>query len=71
MRLGLKVIFGKFEEDLTKIGGGVAFQRFLIKPEINVIECVELVLIQGIQWYLILENQSMVQKLRMETKVQL
>ena len=34
MRLGLKIISGDFEEDLTKIVGVDAFQRFLIKPEI-------------------------------------
>ena len=34
MRLGLKIMSGKFEEDLTKIVGGVAFHTFLIKPEI-------------------------------------
>ena len=34
MRLGLKIISGDFEEDLTKIVGVEAFQRFLIKPEI-------------------------------------
>ena len=34
VRLGLKIVSGNFEEDLTKIVGGVGFQRFLIKPEI-------------------------------------
>ena len=35
MMLGLMIISGDFEEDLTKIVGGDAFQRFLlIKPEI-------------------------------------
>src|SRR4029434_4747915 len=35
VRLGLKIISSDFEEeDLTKIVGGVSFQRFLIKPEI-------------------------------------
>ena len=34
VRLGLKIMSGKFEEDLTKIVGGVAFHTFLIKPEI-------------------------------------
>ena len=33
VRLGLKIISGDFEEDMTKIVGGVGFQRFLIKPE--------------------------------------
>src|SRR4029434_10160443 len=34
LRLGLKIISGDFEEDLTKIVGGVGFQRFLRKVEI-------------------------------------
>ena len=34
VRLGLKSIYGNFEEDWNKIEGGVGFQRFLIKPEI-------------------------------------
>ena len=34
VRLGLKIISGDFEEDLSKIVGGEGFQRFLIKPEI-------------------------------------
>ena len=45
------IISGDFEEDLTKIVGGVAFQRFLRKAEIaenlynqNAMGCVEFVL---------------------------
>ena len=61
MRLGLKIISGDFEEDLTNIVGVDAFQRFLRKAEIaeNLYNRklaplnVEFVLIQGIQWYLI------------------
>ena len=30
VRLGLKIISGDFEEDFTKIVGGVGFQRYLI-----------------------------------------
>ena len=79
MRLGLKIMSGKFEEDLTKIVGGVGFQRFLIKPEIkeNLYNRklaplnVEFVLIQGIQWYLIFENRSNGSKVTVLTKVQL
>ena len=35
MRLGLKIISGDFEEDLTKIVGGVGFQRFFDKTGNN------------------------------------
>ena len=35
MRLGLKIISGDFEEDLTKIVGVEAFQRFLRKAQIS------------------------------------
>ena len=35
MRLGLKIISGDFEEDLTKIVGGVSFQRFFDKTGNN------------------------------------
>src|SRR4029434_10326158 len=47
VRLGLKIISGDFEEDLTKIVGGVGFQRFFdktgnnrisIQPKIGAIE---------------------------------
>ena len=66
VRLGLKIIYGHFEEDMTIIVGGVGFQRFLIQPEIaeNLYNRklsplnVEFVFIQGIQWYLIFENRS-------------
>src|SRR4029434_5229769 len=34
VRRGLEIISSDFEEDLTKIVGVDAFQRFLIKPEI-------------------------------------
>ena len=66
MRLGLKIISGDFEEDLTKIVGGVSFQKFFdktgnnrksIQPKIGAIER-RIRLIQGIQWYLIFENRS-------------
>ena len=76
MSLGLKIISGDFEEDLTKIVGGVGIQRFFdktgnnrksIQPPLNV----EFVLIQGIQWYLIFENRSNGSKVTVLTKVQL
>ena len=35
MRLGLKIISGDFEEDLTKIVGGVGIQRFFDKTGNN------------------------------------
>src|SRR4029434_3182071 len=82
VRHGLKIISGDFEEDLTKIVGGVAFQRFLRKAEIaeNLYNRklaplnIEFVLIQGIQWYLwylIFENRSNGSKVTVLTKVQL
>src|SRR4029434_3028161 len=80
VRLGLKIISGDFEEDLTKIVGGVSFQRFfLIKQGITenlhnrklAPLNVEFVLIQGIQWYLIFENRSNGSKVTVLTKVQI
>ena len=79
VRLGLKIISGDFEEDLTKIVGGVGFQMFLIKPGIteNLYNRklsplnIEFVFIQGIQWYLIFENRSNGSKVTVLTKVQL
>ena len=47
VRLGLKILSSDFEEDLTKIVGGVSFQRFFdktgnnrksIQPKIGAIE---------------------------------
>ena len=79
VRLGLKIISSDFEEDLTKIVGGLGFQSILIKPEIaeNLYNRklaplnVEFVLIQGIQLYLIFENRSNGAKVTVLTKVQL
>ena len=60
MRVALTMMCAMFGEDWKRIVGGVGFQRSLIIPEMaeNRIGCFELVLIQGIHWYLSFENQS-------------
>ena len=54
MRLGLKSIYGNFEEDFIKIEGEEKNRVFLkLKMAENLNNR-----IQGIQWYLIFENQT-------------
>ena len=61
---GLKIMCAKFRDEWTKCVIGVAFLRVLdinqdggksIMAQNDVIGCVELGLVQGIQWYLVCE----------------